>query len=159
MTIGGFAGVFVIAATKFLFAPSTALIYNKFTFWETIIVCIIGGVIGTTFFYFLGEAIFLLFAKSRQRKDEKKRAQGIIVVRKKFSKGNRRIIRIKRRFGLWGIGFVTPCIISIPIGSVLAARFYHHRYSWRTLLVIYFWVIFWAFVLTYFNDVVYTLIA
>lgn len=159
MNFGSFFGVFIIAATKFLFAPSTALIYHQFTYWETIAICLIGGAFGTTFFYFAGELIFAFFAKLRAKRDVKKIQKGIEVIRKKFTKGNRRIIRIKQRFGIWGIGFLTPCIISIPIGSVLAARFYHHRYSWKTLLVIYFWIIFWAFLLTSFNDVVIKIIS
>ena len=44
-----------------------------------------------------------------------------------FTKSNRRIIRIKHRFGLVGIAILTPIFLSIPIGAFLADRFYKDK--------------------------------
>lgn len=152
MSFSSFSAVFILAATKFLFGPVAAIQVYYFTFWETILVLILGGVVGVTIFYFFGELFFLSVAKWRHARDEKKKAKGIMVIRKKFTPFNRRVIRIKHRFGIMGLAFLTPCIISIPIGSVIIARFYHHRSALKVLSTLYLWVVIWAFILTYFND-------
>lgn len=47
--------------------------------------------------------------------------------KKIFTKFNRRVIRIKHRFGLIGIAILTPIFLSIPIGAFLAERFYKDK--------------------------------
>ncbi len=47
--------------------------------------------------------------------------------KKIFTKFNRRVIRIKHRFGLTGIAILTPIFLSIPIGAFLAERFYKDK--------------------------------
>lgn len=47
--------------------------------------------------------------------------------KKVFTKFNRRVIRIKHRFGLTGIAILTPIFLSIPIGAFLAERFYKDK--------------------------------
>ncbi len=46
---------------------------------------------------------------------------------KVFTKGNRRIIKVKRRFGIWGIAIVTQLGISMPVGTFIAERFYKDK--------------------------------
>lgn len=41
-----------------------------------------------------------------------------------FTRRNRRIVRIKRSFGLWGIVITTPVLLSIPVGAFLARHYY-----------------------------------
>jgi hypothetical protein len=145
-----FISVFFISATKFLFAPSVSIYY--FSFWETILFVSIGGIAGVSFFYFFAGWLIEFNHKRRLKKEALLRSQGKPVIKKVFTPFRRRIIRIKKSFGLIGIAIVTPCIISIPIGSVIAARFYHHKP--QTIFVLYLFVIIWAFVLTYFNDII-----
>ena len=38
----------------------------------------------------------------------------------------RRIIRIKHSSGYLGVAALTPLVFTIPLGSILAARFFHH---------------------------------
>lgn len=53
-----------------------------------------------------------------------------------FTRKNRRIVKFKGSFGLIGLVIVTPAILSIPIGCVVAAKFYrHNRYTYPMLLV------------------------
>jgi hypothetical protein len=40
--------------------------------------------------------------------------------KKVFTKRNRRIVTIFRKYGLFGIAFLTPVILSIPIGTIIA---------------------------------------
>lgn len=150
MNWGAFILVFILAATKFLFAPSVSL--YTFGFWETILFVSIGGIAGVSLFYFGAGWLIDFNHKRRLKKEALLRSQGKIVEKKVFTPFRRKIIRIKKSFGLIGIAIVTPCIISIPIGSVIAARFYHHKP--QTVFVLYLSVIVWAFVLTEFNDLV-----
>ena len=44
-----------------------------------------------------------------------------------FTKMNRRIIRIKHVSGYLGVAALTPLVLTIPLGGILAARFFHHE--------------------------------
>ena len=37
------------------------------------------------------------------------------------------MVRIKRNGGLWGIALLTPILLSIPVGCLLAITMEHHR--------------------------------
>lgn len=60
---------------------------------------------------------------------------------KVFTKSNRRIIRIKKRFGIWGIALVTPLGLSMPVGTFIAERFYKDKK--KVILVFSAAVLFW----------------
>ncbi len=66
------------------------------------------------------------------------------------------MIRVKNRFGIVGIAIVTPCIISIPIGCILAARFFKNRT--KVLTAMFISATGWAFILTFLNKQVNDLI-
>lgn len=74
--------------------------------------------------------------------------------KKIFTKGNRRIIRIKQRFGLTGIAILTPIFLSIPIGAFLAERFYKDKK--KVILYLSASAIFWCvalyFIFLFFYD-------
>lgn len=44
-----------------------------------------------------------------------------------FSKTSRRLVRMKQRGGLPLVAFLTPLILSIPVGCLLATAFVHSR--------------------------------
>jgi hypothetical protein len=67
-----------------------------------------------------------------------------------FTKNNRMIIKVKKRFGLWGIAFVTPLGITIPLGAFIAERFYRDKK--KVILALSVGVLFW-------NIAIYVLIA
>ena len=145
-----YSWVFLVSSIKFLIAPPVAM--SVLSYWECIIVTSAGGITGVTFFYFMANLLFKRNARKRKEKEEKLISQGIIVIRKKFTRGNKFIVRTKRTFGLWGLACITPAIISIPIGSVLLARFYPN--AKYTLPVIYAVVIGWSFLLTSFGSTI-----
>ena len=47
--------------------------------------------------------------------------------RRVFSKGSRRLVRIRKSGGLWGVALLTPVLLSIPVGCILAITMEHHR--------------------------------
>ena len=130
--------IFLLSAVKFMWAPGTSIAAG-FTFWQTIIITSLGGMVGILFFYYFGHLIFMSFDKWRYRNKPKKL----------FTKRSRRIITVKERFGLIGFTFLTPAIISIPIGCVIAAKFFYQNK--QTLPLLLGFTIVWSFILTIFS--------
>ena len=133
----------LVASVKFLFVPITmALAY--YPYWETIITTMLGGVTGVLFFFYFGRMAIDKVTEliSKKPKEEKKKQV--------FSRTNKFIVKVKRRFGLIGLSIVTPCIISIPIGCLLAAKYYGK--DSRTVPFLLAAVVLWSFVLTTFAD-------
>lgn len=94
-------------------------------FWETYFACVAGGTFGAAVFYFLSEFFIKYSHNKKIAKNEALLAQGLPVVeKKKFTKTNRLIIKIKRSLGIYGICFWAPFFLSVPIGSLIVAKFY-----------------------------------
>lgn len=138
----------LIASVKFMFAPFEAERYH-FTFWESFAMTTIGGLVGIYVFYYAGSKVttwwrhIVALVKSIFIRKPVKEIE--CKPRKIFTRGRRFIIGIKMKFGLAGVAFVTPCLISIPIGTIVAANFYRKKRG----VMIYFIVslILWSFLL------------
>lgn len=107
MKIALYAIVFLWSGVKFMVGVGIS-ISSRLTFWEQAICTIAGGMTGVTFFAFLGdkvrEIIYLLL---------KKKPRGL----------SPRWIRLWQRWGLWGVAFLTPPILSPPVGVSVALAF------------------------------------
>jgi len=114
--------VVILSATKFLTAPITSLNIG-FGYLETLLITSIGGLIGVFFFFYLSSAIMLLISKLSSHQSKKKLSKP----KKKFTWKNKMIIHIKREYGLIGLAAVTPVLLSIPLGTFLAARFFSDK--------------------------------
>lgn len=79
-----------------------------------------GGIVGNIVFTYLSAAILKAWHNYRAKR-------GLIHKRKIFTPFNRRIIRVRARFGLAGIAFITPILLSTPIGALIAERFYKDK--------------------------------
>ena len=71
--------------------------------------------------------------------------------RKTFSKRNRRIVKIWRGYGEFGVSFFTPVLFSPIIGTLLVTALGGKRNRVLTYMLIS--AIFWAFALTSLSDV------
>lgn len=124
------AEVGLIASVKFLFAPFESERYG-FNFGESFTITTMGGIIGILAFYFAGANIASWWRHSvAVVKSVFLRRPASVIERKprrNFTRNRRFIVRIKSKFGLTGIAFITPCIISIPIGVIVAAHFFRKR--------------------------------
>lgn len=138
----------LIASVKFLIAPFEAERY-QFSFWESFTVTTLGGVIGILAFYFAGTKItgwwrrFTDLIKSVFLR--RPLAEIRAIPRRNFTRMRRMIIWVKTRFGLAGIAFITPCLISIPIGTVIATDIFRKRKP--VMLYLFASLIFWSLVL------------
>lgn len=123
--------VVLISSTRFTYGPLYGLGVGL-SFTESFICSLIGGLSGTLFYYFIASKLFKYYAKKRRESLKKKPI---------FTKTNRKIIRIKQRFGIIGIGFLTVPVFSIMIGSMIAWKFFHHKKT--TLPILFGFVLFY----------------
>jgi hypothetical protein len=111
---------FLTCSFAFKIGFPTTLLICKYDFLKTMIVACSGGIAGNIFFTHLSAAIIKAIHNFRVKRN--------LIHRKKiFTKMNRRIIHVKQRFGLAGIAFITPPILSTPLGAFLAERFFKDK--------------------------------
>jgi len=131
-----FISVLLLGGTKFFLAIPLAVHYN-FSFWETFIFSCIGGVVGVIIFAKFRKVVlkiyyrFYLYDYSVKKK-----------------KNFRKIIAVRavRKYGLFGIAFLTPIFFSIPIGTFIALHFFPDKK--KTLPILFASVLGWSFLLT-----------
>jgi len=124
MDIGKYIAFFLLSTVKFMFAPFGGPAADL-SFIETYMCCVGGGILSAAFFYFLSEYFMKRSHAKRMHLYREAAIKGIILpVKKKFTKFNKFIIRTKRSFGIYGIAMYAPFFFSVPIGSIIAAKFY-----------------------------------
>lgn len=136
--------VFLLSTVKFGLAGVPAAIAAGFPFFKAITVTVSGGVTGAFVFTYLSEWIIIGFGKLRVK------LFGPPKPKKKFTRMNRLIVTVKRKFGLMGLSIITPSILSLPLGCFLAVKYYHNKQ--KILLYMSVSVIVWALVLYFFYD-------
>jgi hypothetical protein len=114
----------LLASVKFAMTFPLAIMEFHFGFFETILWINVGGLLGVYFFAYLSEGLNRWIQRTIIRR--RKSNPLTIKIRKKkiFTKRNRRIIRIKNRYGLPGIIITTPFLLSIPLGVFIVTRYY-----------------------------------
>lgn len=120
----------LLGSFKFALTFPLAILEFHFSFFETILWINIGGIAGVLFFSLLSDKIIRWFNsrvmpgrfRNRQRPARKEN-------RKIFTKRNKRIIKIRQKYGLWGIAATTPVLLSIPVGAFLMVRYYSRSRS------------------------------
>lgn len=119
-----------ILFSSFKFAATFPLVVLQFnfSFLETILWTNVGGIAGIYFFAFLSGKLISWWNhtfRAHRRDSAEKEEQ----TKRKFTKRNRRIVRIKKQYGLIGIAFTTPLLLSIPVGVFLVVRYYRSSRS------------------------------
>lgn len=161
--------VILLSSVKFLAGPPFAYFDNRynFTFFETVLYCVIGGMLGVVTFTFFSSGLTMLwhwirhqFKKVIHRKDYFSEpladVEGHPEVKydyleknqkpKVFTKRNRKIVKIWARYGLAGIALVTPVILSIPIGTLIANSLVSDRR--KIILYMFCSILFWSVLMT-----------
>jgi hypothetical protein len=126
MNVGLFLTGFGIGTIKFLFAHwSLHLASKDLPYWEIFISTTAGAWTSMAFFYFSSELLMKRAAKKRREKRIKALETGIPIPQKKiFTRTNKIIVRIKRTIGIYGVTIIAPLFLSIPIGSIICAKFF-----------------------------------
>ena len=110
----------LLSGTKFLFAPG-ATVLAGYNYLQTLLITTLGGSAGVFIFYYFGD---FLFREVQQWMNKKRKTEK---VRKTFSRRNRLIVKTKVTYGLVGFVLLTPVFLSIPIGSIVAAKFFRNN--------------------------------
>ena len=131
-----FISVLLLGGVKFFLAIPLAVQYD-FSFWETFILSCVGGIIGVVVFAKFRKLVLKIYYRIYPFDYNAKK-------KKSFKK----IIAVKaaRKYGLFGIAFLTPIFFSIPIGTFIALHFFPNKK--KTLPILFASVLGWSFLLT-----------
>jgi hypothetical protein len=121
MNWGAYSAIFSLATFKFMFAafPGPAL---GLSFIETFLCVFFGGTISAAVFYFSSDFFMLRASQKRIKKMKRLEEEGNPI--KKFTFINKFIVRCKSRFGMYVVCFWAPFFLSVPLGSIVVAKFY-----------------------------------
>ena len=136
MAWGAMISLFFLSFIKFMFAPFAGPKLNL-SFLETYVACVAGGIIGSAIFYFAAEFLMLRAKEKKKKQFQEAIAAGKAPKRKKnFTRMNKFILKIKKTFGQFGIAMWAPFFLSVPIGSIIAAKFYGDSKKTYPLIVL-----------------------
>ena len=146
---GEITTVFFASAIKLGIAGiPTAVFAFGFNFLQAFVVCSAGGIFGTLFYTYLIDAVLLGIAKLMDKIYPTRNKN-----KKRFTKTNRFIIKVKKNFGIIGVSAISPLFLSIPLGVFLCLKFFGNKKQiimWMSVFVM-FWTILLFFVLDYFR--------
>jgi uncharacterized membrane protein len=140
-TIVKYVSVFLVSMVKFFGGPLAGVSLNL-SFLETVLVSVAGMMASVVVFSTVGIAANKWY---KQKFQKKKKAI--------FTRRNRRIVKVYRTFGIGGIAFLTPLILSPIIGTIFAVLLGASRGKifftmlWSAL----FWGVVYTLVLSAFN--------
>lgn len=127
------SSVFLLATFKFMLAPLSGLGLGL-SFLIAMLTSFVGATLSSAVFYFMSE---YFLQRSAQKKLAKTQAEGY---QPKFSKKkwvvNRTIIKIKLGIGQIGLCFLAPLFLSIPIGTIICAKFFGKKKTTYPIIVI-----------------------
>lgn len=143
--------ILFFSSIKFVLAPPISIEYG-FDFYQTFAITTFGGIVGVFFFYYLSKFLIYEFKKNKYAIMFHLRLYKIGIApklpsqKKIFSKRNRYIVRVSQKHGVVSLAMLTPVLLSIPLGSFIAARFFiKHKYMPLYLAGA---VVFWSFVVS-----------
>lgn len=137
--------VFLLSTVKFVFGAVPMALAMGFSFFEAVTITSLGGFTGVIFFVTMSDKI----VTNLKKRKEKKIQQQHIQPKKIFTRKNKTIIRVKKRFGLMGIALLTPLLLSIPIGCFLAVRYFKDKQ--RILVYMFGSILFWSVAISSFE--------
>jgi hypothetical protein len=114
--------IIFLCTWKFAATFPLAIYIMKMSFTETLFYTNIGGIIGAVVFVFFSDLLIKAYARYWPERLKFNKKARII-----FTRRNRRIVRMKVKYGLFGIVFLSPVILSIPLGSFLTVKYYGTR--------------------------------
>lgn len=111
------AGWWMLSIVKFIIVPFGMILKPQtgehWSWLETILISSSGAALGVFIFFNFGQFIFDWLAHHLKRKA------------KIFTRRNRFLVRLKKRWGLLGFLFISA-LISVPISSVIGAKLFRH---------------------------------
>jgi hypothetical protein len=136
----------LLAAVKFAVVVPVYIIKNNLTFFEGLAFSVFSGTLGIIFFIGVSDVLLRFIQWISERFQIRKKKKNT------FSKRNRMLVRVMKSYGLIGISFLSPIILSIPVGTFIALRYYKDKKQ----VFIYLWlgVLFWSLIFSGFSSVI-----
>ncbi len=95
------------------------------SFMETYLACISGGIFAACIFYFSSNYFMHRAKHKRELKRRKQIELGVpFKEKRKFTRLNRGIVWVKMTLGIYGTALWAPLFLSVPLGSIIAAKFF-----------------------------------
>lgn len=114
------------SSTKYLFGVSYAL-FKDFNFLLALICTVSGGLAGVVVYLYCWDGLMWIKHRFFPRKPN---------ATVKFSKFKRWLVRFIHQYGLFGIAFLTPVLLSVPVGTLLAASIEHNKWKIKRYMLI-----------------------
>jgi hypothetical protein len=111
--------IILLCTFKFAATFPVAIYAMKMSFIETLFYTNIGGIIGAVVFTFFSDLLIKAYDSYWPESLKFKKKKKVV-----FSKRNRRLVKIKVKYGFFGIVILSPVILSIPVGSFLTVKYY-----------------------------------
>ncbi len=139
--------IFFLAMIKYFYAPLYGVAL-RLDFWQNFFSLIAGGTLAFTVYYYFTDLI-LLYSKllnpfmvkivpvSWQQATKRRKVKRRIKRRnrKKFTRKNKFMVKLRRGYGMWGIILLTPVLLSLPIGAFLLRKYYReNRFSFPLMI-------------------------
>lgn len=137
-----------IASIKYFWSTPYAFLL-KLNALEALFCIEIGGIVGFLLYYYFFRVLFaelkllwpvvyfftptifkVRFELWRDRRRKK------LLTRRKFTNMNKFIVKIRMRYGMWGIIVLSPIILSIPIGALLGTKYFPHRHGFIPYMIL-----------------------
>ena len=133
-TLLKYFSVYFLSGLKFVFGPALGVIAYDLPLVPVILLTACGMMTTIYLFTFFGDEL-RSFLKRFRKKDQKL-----------FTKKSRRFVRIWRRFGLKGVCFLTPLILTPPGGGLLI----NVLGSKKSLIIKWMWIsaLFWSTIIS-----------
>ena len=135
--------IIFLCTWKFAATFPLAIYAMKMSFTETLLFTNIGGIIGAVVFVFFSDLLIKAYKDFWPEKLKFKKNKKVV-----FTKRNRRLVKIKVKYGLYGIVILSPLLLSIPVGAFLTVKYYGTHKS--NILWLIAGQIFWSLVYTLF---------
>jgi hypothetical protein len=123
--------VALLSGVKFIVGVGLAITYGL-PFLVSALSTFLGGIVGVMVYMFFGEYLLRVFRR-------------LFPPKRRFTRARRRVVRLKQRGGLWLIAFLTPLLLSIPLGTFASVSL---GFPWyRILLAMSLSLAFWSLLL------------
>lgn len=143
--IAKYAAIAVTSAVKYLFGVGAAL-GAGFNFLEMMICTVGGGMLGVIFYLYLWEGIVFLYHKIVPAKPKQFKPVG---------KHRRKLLKFIIKYEIVGIAILTPVLLSVPVGTILAAAFEESKWKIKQYMFLSF--VGWSLLMYLFSDALYNL--
>lgn len=132
---------FTIGTFKYLFSHWLMVITphgvdNKYGFIDVFLPTYLGALSAMLVFYLGSEYFMKRAANKRIRKYNKAIEKGIpFKPPKKFTRVNKLLVKIRSTFGIYAFTLLAPLFLSIPLGSIVCAKFYGNQKKTLPLMI------------------------